>query len=84
MSPPEINIDTNPIANKLAGLNRILPPYKVAIQLNTLTAEGTAIIKVNMTKKFEMKGFTPDINIWCAQTMKDKKAMASMEYTIAL
>jgi hypothetical protein len=62
-----------------AELNRILPPYKVAIQLNTFTADGTAMISVKITKKFEMNGFTPDINMWCAHTMKDKKAIARIE-----
>jgi hypothetical protein len=62
----------------------MLPPYKVAIQLNTFTADGTAMISVKITKKFEINGFTPDINMWCAHTMKDKKAMARIEYTIAL
>jgi hypothetical protein len=42
------------------------------------------MISVKITKKFEINGFTPDINMWCAHTMKDKNAMASMEYTIAL
>ena len=59
-----MNIETKPIPNRLAAVNLIFPPNKVAIQLNTLTAEGTAIINVNTTKKLDIKGFTPDMNMW--------------------
>ena len=41
-------------------------------------------MSVNMTKKLEIKGLTPDINIWCAHTIKDKNAIAKIENTIAL
>ena len=79
VKPPEINIETNPILNKQADVNLMLPPYNVAIQLNTFTADGTAIINVKTTKKLEINGFTPDINMWCAHTMNDKNAIANME-----
>ena len=77
-------METNPLANSIAEVNRMFPLYKVEIQLNTFTADGTAMIKVNITKKFEINGFTPDMNIWCAQTRKERKPIASMEYTMAL
>ena len=83
VKPPEMNSETKPMPKRLALVNRILPPYRVAIQLNTFTAEGTAMIRVKITKKLEMKGFTPDMNMWCAHTMKDRKPMARIEYTIA-
>ena len=75
---------TKPILYNIGAFNLILPPNKVAIQLNTFTAEGTAMMSVNITKKLEMNGFTPDINIWCAQTINERKAIASIENTIAL
>ena len=59
-----MNREIKPIANNIAELYLILPPYNVAIQLNTFTAEGTAIINVKITKKLEINGFTPAINIW--------------------
>ena len=68
-----------PIANNIAELSLILPPHNVVIQLNTLTADGTAIIKVNTTKKLDKKGFTPDINIWCAHTINEGNAIANIE-----
>ena len=58
-----MNIETKPMANKEAEFKRIFPPYNVAIQLNTFTAEGTAMMSVNNTKKLDMNGLTPDINI---------------------
>jgi hypothetical protein len=78
-----MNIDTKPIANSIGVFNLILPPYNVVIQLNTFTADGTAIIKVNTTKKLDIIGFTPDINMWCAQTINERKAIANMDKTIA-
>jgi hypothetical protein len=62
-----------------AELNLKLEPYTVEIQLNTFTAEGTAIIRVKTTKKLLINGLTPDINMWCAHTIKERKAMARME-----
>src|SRR5690606_40201823 len=55
----------------------------VESQLNTFTAEGTAIIIVNVENILDRNGFTPDINMWWAQTRKDKNPIAIREYTIA-
>ena len=52
--------------------------------MNAFTADGIAInnvVKVNTDPK---KGFMPEINMWCPQTMVDKKAIANIEATIAL
>ena len=46
VKPPEINMLTNPIANSIAGVNRIFPRHKVVSQLNTLIADGMAISNV--------------------------------------
>ena len=64
VKPPEMNRDTKPTAKSDAGLNLMFALYIVEIQLKTLTAEGTAMINVKMTKKFEINGFTPDMNMW--------------------
>src|SRR5690606_10998393 len=84
VSPPDINMETKPIANSIGTLSLKLPRYRVPIQLNTFTADGTAIINVKTTKKLEINGLTPAINIWCAHTIKDKNAMANIEKTMAL
>ena len=56
----------------------------VAIQLKTLTPVGTAIsIVAHMKNNSAAKGI-PTVNIWCAQTMKDKKAIEAVAYTIEL
>src|SRR5680860_414799 len=83
VNPPDMNTDTNPIANKEALLNRIFPRNIVDSQLNTFTAEGTAMIKVNVVKMLDRNGFTPAINIWCAHTRNDKNPIAMRENTIA-
>ena len=63
VKPPEINKLTNPIANNIPGVKRILPLHKVVNQLNTLIAEGTAINKVNKTNTDPKNGFNPVTNI---------------------
>src|SRR5688572_8004275 len=75
---------TKPIANNIAGVNLILPLHKVVSQLNTLMADGTAINKVSKTKKEPKKGFKPVTNIWCAQTKKERVAIANKDPTIAM
>jgi hypothetical protein len=56
VKPPEINILTKPIEYNIPGVNRIFPLHKVVNQLNTLIAEGTAIISVSSTKNEPRNG----------------------------
>ena len=42
------------------------------------------MIRVKITKKFDINGFTPDMNMWCAHTIKERNPIARIEYTIAL
>ena len=74
---------TKPMENNMPGVNRIFPFQSVVSQLNTLMAEGTAINKVNNTKKAPRKGFNPVTNIWCAHTRKARIQIANKEPTIA-
>ena len=83
VNPPEMNKLTKPIANKVAGVKRMLPRQIVVSQLNTLIAEGTAINKVNNTNTDPRNGFNPVTNIWCDQTRKARIAIANKEPTIA-
>lgn len=46
VSPPIVNRKTNPKAHSIAGDHLILPPCRVASQLNTLTPVGMAMIIV--------------------------------------
>src|SRR5205814_6621865 len=84
VSPPEMNKLTKPIANNMAGVNLMFPRQRVVSQLNTLIAEGTAISNVSNTKTEPRNGFKPVTNIWCAQTRKERMAIANKEPTIAI
>ena len=84
VNPPVMKSETNPIANNIPGVSRRFPFHRVVIQLNTLTAEGTAMINVETTKIEATNGFNPVTNMWWAQTMNDSPAINNNEKTIAL
>lgn len=46
VNPPTVNRKINPRAHSIAGDHLMLPPCKVANQLNTFTPVGIAIIIV--------------------------------------
>lgn len=46
VSPPTVNKKIKPKAHSIAGDHLILPPCRVASQLNTFTPVGIAIIMV--------------------------------------
>jgi len=48
--PPTVNKKIKPVAHKRVGVILILVPWRVAIQLNTLTPVGIAIIIVAAVK----------------------------------
>lgn len=48
--PPTVNKKIKPKAQSIAGAHLILPPCKVASQLNTFTPVGIAIIMVAEVK----------------------------------
>ena len=56
----------------MAGDHLILPPWSVAIQLNTFTLVGIAIIIVADVKYACVSMSTPTVNMWCAHTMNPK------------
>jgi len=62
----------------------IEPLYRVATQLNTLTAVGIATKKVKMEKIIAAGPLIPEVNMWCPQTKYPTKAIAILEYAIAL
>src|SRR5690606_29026800 len=81
--PPVINEDTKAIENNIAGFICKFPFHNVVIQLKAFTAEGIAINKVVKVNTDPRNGFIPETNIWCPQTMVDKKAIAKREVIIA-
>ena len=84
LSPPTMNIVTNPMQLSITVLNCRRPPHIVPIQLNVLIAEGREIMIVATMKVMPSAGFMPLVNMWCPQTMKPRPAMAASEYTIGL
>ncbi len=58
------------------------PRHIVASQLKILTPVGTAISTVVYMKNSSPASGMPTVNMWCAQTMNDRKAMEAVAYTI--
>ena len=63
VSPPTVNRKINPSAHSMAGDQLILPPCKVANQLNTFTPVGIAIIMVADVKYARVSTSNPTVNI---------------------
>ena len=61
----------------------IEPFHIVAVQLNTFTPVGMEISIVDSVKNSCPASGMPTVNMWCAHTMNDRKAMAAVAYTIA-
>ena len=82
VNPPMVNTKIKPTANSI-GVSKVIEPcHMVAIQLKILTAVGTAIsIVAYMKNNWPVTGI-PVVNMWCAQTMKDKMAMLEVAYTM--
>src|SRR5688572_6956755 len=81
--PPMTNIATNEIALSVGTSNRIWPRHSVPSQLKTLIDDGSAISIVETMNAMPRYGFMPLMNMWWAQTMKPRPAIAPIETTIA-
>ncbi|MNN96613.1 hypothetical protein D3C81_2156340 [compost metagenome] len=64
------------MANSMGVSNVSDPRHMVATQLNTFTPVGTAISMVAYMKNNSPTTGMPTTNMWCAQTIKDRKAIA--------
>src|SRR5438034_8283594 len=82
-SPPITNIATNATALSMGTWKRMLPRHIVPIQLNTFTAEGTAITSVDTMKDDPSVGFIPLMNMWWPHTIQPRNAR-SEEHTSEL
>src|SRR3546814_19502686 len=82
VKPPIVNTKMKPMANSM-GVSKVRDPrHIVATQLNTFTPVGKEISMVAYMKyNWPVTGM-PVANMWCAQTRKDKMAMAAVAYTI--
>ena len=84
MKPPMVNTKMKPTANSMGVSNVMEPFHMVASQLNTFTPVGTAISMVAYMKNNWPVTGMPVVNMWCAQTMKDRIAMDAVAYTMEL
>ena len=73
LKPPMVNRQTKAI-EKSIGVSKVIEPrHSVATQLKTFTPVGMAIsIVVYMKNSCPPTGM-PVVNMWCAQTMKDRR-----------
>ena len=59
------------------GVVRLIDPlYIVAIQLNTLIADGTETVNVSALKMIVVSELIPAVNKWWPQTRNPNKAIA--------
>ena len=70
------------MANSIGVSKVIEPRHIVATQLNTFTPVGTAISMVANMKNSSAASGMPTVNMWCAQTMKLRKAIDAVAYTM--
>tara|TARA_B100001741_G_C16272981_1_gene468625 strand:- start:40 stop:297 length:258 start_codon:yes stop_codon:yes gene_type:complete len=77
-NPPIVNNATKAIENNI-GVSKLIEPLNmVATQLNTFTPVGIAINIVEYIKNNCPASGIPTVNIWCAQTTKDKMAIEAI------
>ena len=81
LMPPIRNIDRKPRAKSIGVAKVIDPRHRVAIQLNIFTPVGTAMSAVMKLKKGRKTW--PVVNMWCAQTLKERRPMAIVANTNA-
>ena len=82
--PPIVNKKMKPRAHSIGGSHLIMPPCRVASQLNTLMPVGMAIIMVADVKYARVATSKPTVNIWWAQTMNPKKPIDNIAQTMPI
>src|SRR5439155_26669783 len=75
--PAHRNWKRKPQAKSIGVANRIRPPYIVATQLKILMPVGMAISMVDAANAEFSGAPIPTANMWWAQTVIDRKPMAS-------
>jgi len=74
-----VNMETKATAFSSALVKINEPPHSVAIQLKILTAVGMAMMTVLKAKNPSATRGKPAANMWCAQTPKDRKPIATVD-----
>ncbi|CFO06160.1 Uncharacterised protein [Bordetella pertussis] len=82
VKPPMVNTKMKPTENSIGVSKVIEPRHMVATQLNTFTPVGIEISMVAYMKYSCPVTGMPVVNMWCAQTMNARMAMAAVAYTI--
>src|SRR3981081_1059884 len=77
-----LNRNRNASANSIGGSKDSEPFHMVAVQLTACTPVGTAISMVDSMKNSCAASGMPTVNMWCAHTMKDRKAIEATAHTI--
>ena len=73
-----VNNATNAIAKSI-GVSKVIEPLNIVeSQLKTLTPVGIAISIVEYIKNSSPAIGIPTVNMWCAQTTKDSKAIEAI------
>src|SRR5438552_1273920 len=80
--PPITNIATNAVALSIGTVNFRFPRHIVPIQLNTFTADGTAMISVDTMNEDPSVGFIPLTNMWWPHTIQPRNPIATIANTI--
>ena len=79
-----VNSTTKAMANSI-GVSKVIDPFHIVLtQLKTFTPVGTAISIVAYMKNSAPVSGMPTVNMWCAQTMNDRKAILAVAYTMAV
>src|SRR5438445_12576228 len=78
VSPPMVNRPMKPTAYSIGVSHEIDPLYIVAVQLNTLTADGIATRKLRMEKISAEYTDSPATNMWWPQTRNPRTAIAML------
>jgi hypothetical protein len=73
----------NDMPYSIGAFQLIEPFHIVAVQLKTLTPEGTAMKNVMKLKIVLESSLCPDVNMWWPQTRKPSRAMATLENAMA-
>src|SRR5438046_2022217 len=77
VKPPMVNRPMKPNAHSMGASRMMDPRYSVAVQLNTLIADGMATKKLKSEKIKPAYTEMPATNMWWPHTRKPRMAMAT-------
>lgn len=84
VKPPTVNRKIKPRAHRSGVSHLMVPPCRVASQLNTFTPVGMAIIIVAEVKYARVSTSIPTVNMWWAHTINPRRPMAIIAHTMPI